>query len=376
MENPPSSQTSRVMSSQQSLTALPPVSNVFSIMNKASETLTSTSSISKQRTSQRKPITQNKQTHPKLSFSSGGMSIFRNSMESSLPPPPKKSTRMSSRSSESGRQSSVSSESKPSEMPTWNDTCLGLVEPCASFSPSPRTPRTTAACVQNIRNARKPSVSPDKDNEHASNVSNTSSDSLPPYTKFVGRYRELGSDKQASESVQANKSVYNDEEVLTIDSQSDDDEPIPESKQSECSSQSFTHKTDNVEHTASPKRSPLFFLPPKLSAHKSGTDAAAAFNLISKTHQVISSAKNHSASKNQFSRSELVSNQISVTPKSSSQTTIGPTAPHKRSSTAADILSIIDKSDSPTLSKEEFSFETPQCTRTTTRSKVSHTIKE
>lgn len=358
MENPPSSQTSRVMSSQQSLTALPPVSNVFSIMNKASETLTSTSSISKQRTSQRKPITQNKQTHPKLSFSSGGMSMLRNSMESSLPPPPKKSTRMSSRSTESGRQSSVSSESKPSEMP------------------SPRTPRTTAACVQNIRNARKPSVSPDKDDEHASNVSNTSSDSLPPYTKFVGRYRELGSDKQASESVQANKSVYNDEEVLTIDSQSDDDEPIPESKQSECSSQSFTHKTDNVEHTASPKRSPLFFLPPKLSAHKSGTDAAAAFNLISKTHQVISSAKNHSASKNQFSRSELVSNQISVTPKPPSQTTIGPTAPHKRSSTAADILSIIDKSDSPTLSKEEFSFETPQCTRTTTRSKVSHTIKE
>ncbi|XP_064405387.1 sentrin-specific protease 7-like isoform X4 [Halichondria panicea] len=311
---------------------MPPKSNVVDVINRAKSMKSRTTTTSKTGSTIPDFLTLAKTPYTKNKIS--------NSMESSLPAPKKKRPfRTNPIRSESPTETTQITNFDSQKSMLWNDTCIGLEDPNSSFDTKPNSD-----CVRDSRKSWA-SISPDRDDDIASNTSSEEVDAGEIFKRPVDKKQVLPKDKTTD------KAATND--VVTIHSDDDDDNDVKAT-------------------TSSNFKSPLpnRFLPPK-APPKNTNDNTDKFNkLLSTTNSVLktcsekptSTADSTNASsthRNVFAKSQAASKgkcSIQVTPTFLSKEQLAMATTHAPPSTgkARDILSI---TDSPVLSKVEFSFE-------------------
>ncbi|XP_064404328.1 uncharacterized protein LOC135349688 isoform X1 [Halichondria panicea] len=311
---------------------MPPKSNVVDVINRAKSMKSRTTTTSKTGSTIPDFLTLAKTPYTKNKIS--------NSMESSLPAPKKKRPfRTNPIRSESPTETTQITNFDSQKSMLWNDTCIGLEDPNSSFDTKPNSD-----CVRDSRKSWA-SISPDRDDDIASNTSSEEVDAGEIFKRPVDKKQVLPKDKTTD------KAATND--VVTIHSDDDDDNDVKAT-------------------TSSNFKSPLpnRFLPPK-APPKNTNDNTDKFNkLLSTTNSVLKtcsekptstadSTNAYSTHRNVFAKSQAASKgkcSIQVTPTFLSKEQLAMATTHALPSTgkARDILSI---TDSPVLSKVEFSFE-------------------
>ncbi len=178
---------------------MPPKADFISLINKASKTLNPPSSTTNQ-------LSQNKPVKRPVTR------VFRNSMESSLPPPPKRKWSRTKCSPSAASQTTTDPDKVIASF--WDDTCLGLEDPNTSF--------TDKLEVAEKRQGTHKSISPDIDDER---VSNASSESGP-----LSLIDFIKSNVRSKKSTLKKKPCFEtmSKDVLTIES--DDEMSPPQAK--------------------------------------------------------------------------------------------------------------------------------------------------
>ncbi len=315
---------------------MPPKSNVVDVINRAKSMKPRTTTTSKTGSTIPDFLTQAKTPYTKNKIS--------NSMESSLPAPKKKrSFRTNPIRSESPTETTQITNFDSQKSMLWNDTCIGLEDPNSSFA-SPDT-KSNSDCVRDSRKSWA-SISPDRDDEIASTTSSDGVDVGELFERPVDKKQVLPKDKTTD------KAATND--VVTIHSDNDDNDNDFEATTSSCFKSPLPNR----------------FLPPKAPPKNTNDNTDKYNKLLSTTNSVLktcsekptSTADSTNASsthRNVFAKSQAASKgkcSIQVTPTFLSKEQLAMATTHAPPSTgkARDILSI---TDSPVLSKVEFSFE-------------------
>ena len=408
--------------------AMPPRQFFMDIMKKAGRTLSSTSSVST-RASNQSVLSMSSSSGPSMVVSTQSTesgragvtesfrahTLIRNSMESSLPPVVKnksksKPAQLNTQSRESKVQHQESdghlgrtkfpslefkgqtgeskvhpTESKGQSHPSvdsevgtseskkeWDDRCLGLASANASFTTqSPQCSQDKDSI--DLCSDSDQVISLDLDDDV---LSDSSSNSLPAVSELInsgGKKASQGRERQAAKrlrlSTRKNAATTNDD-VMTIDSQSDDDSPRRKTPPREV-----THRINPTNGGGSPTRAPgtsppqYRFMPPKPSPKKTvgfTSKAAEMCSLVTSCRTILDVVDAHTGSKKLSTEQDKnMSQHSNVFAKNPSARNHGDevagTLSAQQKKPPADRLPIA----SPTLSREAFTVEVSQTSKDT-----------